>query len=152
MRNFERSLPMSLLIAREAVMAKFTPVLREHGLSSQQWRVLRALIEYGELDATELSNRCCLMMPSLSRILKNMLERGLIARRTDSKDQRRSLISLTSAGEKLFDTLAPWNEARYDHIENILGKEKLEQLYALLDETIDKLNHLNDQDKGASAP
>lgn len=141
MRNFERSLPMSLLIAREAVMAKFTPVLREHGLSSQQWRVLRALIEYGELDATELSNRCFLMMPSLSRILKNMLERDLIERRTDPRDQRRSLISLTQQGEALFDELAPWNEARYDHIERILGKEKLEQLYALLDETIDKLNN-----------
>lgn len=152
MRNFERSLPMSLLIAREAVMAKFTPVLREHGLSSQQWRVLRALIEYGELDATELSNRCFLMMPSLSRILKNMLERKLIERRIDSKDQRRSLISLTREGEALFDRLAPWNEARYDHIERILGKEKLDQLYALLDETIDKLNNPNDQDKGASAP
>ena len=79
------------------------------------------------------------MMPSLSRIIRNMLERGLIERRTDANDQRRSLIRLTRAGEKLFDTLAPWSEARYAHIEKILGKEKLEQLYALLDETIDKL-------------
>ena len=73
-------------------MSKFTPVLREHGVSPQQWRVLRVLIEDGELDATELANRCYLMMPSLSRILRNMFDRNQIDRRTDPRDQRRSLI------------------------------------------------------------
>ena len=43
MREFSRSLPMSLLRAREAVMRQFRPSLREHGLTEQQWRILRAL-------------------------------------------------------------------------------------------------------------
>ena len=45
LRGFNRSLPMALLRAREAVMKKFIPSLRENGLSSQQWRVIRALNE-----------------------------------------------------------------------------------------------------------
>ena len=43
MRDFSRSLPMSLLRAREAVMRHFRPSLRDHGLTEQQWRILRAL-------------------------------------------------------------------------------------------------------------
>src|SRR6266849_5130597 len=43
MREFSRSLPMSLLRAREAVMRHFRPSLRDHGLTEQQWRILRAL-------------------------------------------------------------------------------------------------------------
>ncbi len=43
MREFSRSLPMSLLRAREAVMRQFRPSLRNHGLTEQQWRILRAL-------------------------------------------------------------------------------------------------------------
>src|SRR5208283_3623306 len=43
MREFSRSLPMSLLRAREAVMRHFRPSLRRHGLTEQQWRILRAL-------------------------------------------------------------------------------------------------------------
>jgi len=34
---------MELLKAREAAMERFRPMLREHGLTEQQWRVIRAL-------------------------------------------------------------------------------------------------------------
>jgi hypothetical protein len=42
-RSFARSLPMALLKAREAVMVRFRPSLRAHGLTEQQWRVLRIM-------------------------------------------------------------------------------------------------------------
>ena len=43
----DRSLPIMLLRAREAVMKRFRPMLKAHGLSEQQWRVLRVLNETG---------------------------------------------------------------------------------------------------------
>ena len=45
-----RNLPRLLLQAREAVMAHTRPSLREHGLSDQQWRVLRVLGEHGMVE------------------------------------------------------------------------------------------------------
>lgn len=139
-RQFERSLPMALLIAREAVMEKFNPLLREHDVSAQQWRVLRILNESDQLDATELAQRSFLMMPSLSRILKKLESRNYINRITDSEDQRRTLISISPEGRELVKTLVPFSEKRYEHIESILGKEKLQELSDLLEETITKLN------------
>lgn len=139
MRHFDKSLPMALLRAREAVMKKFSPALKEHGLSPQQWRVIRALIEEEVLDATEISERCALLMPSLSRILQNLQKRGLVDRKTARDDQRRSLVSITPAGQQLFRTLSPINEARYAHITEKFGYGKLELLYELLDELVQKI-------------
>ena len=140
MREFDRSLPMALLRAREAVMRKFTPALREHGLSAQQWRVIRVLVEEDALDASELAERCALLLPSLSRILQNLHRRGLIDRQVDADDQRRTLISITPAGRELFATLSPLNEARYAYITEKFGYGKLELLYELLDELVAKLD------------
>ncbi len=139
MRQFDRSLPMALLKAREAVMRKFTPHLREHGLSAQQWRVLRALVESGALDATEIAERCALLMPSLSRILQNLERRGLIVRVVVRDDLRRSQISITPQGMVLFEKIAPLSEERYRYITEKFGYGKLELLYELLDELVEKL-------------
>ena len=146
MRKFIRSLPMALLRAREAVMSEFTPVLREYGLSPQQWRVLRVLMERDEIDAKELALLSYLQKPSLSRILANLDSRGLLNRKIDSEDQRRSLISIKEKGKELFNTVSPYNERRYDHIEEVVGEKKLEQLYSLLDEMIEKIHDENHTD------
>ncbi|MGB0848212.1 MAG: homoprotocatechuate degradation operon regulator HpaR [Thiolinea sp.] len=139
MRQFERSLPMSLLKAREAVMKKFMPHLREHGLSAQQWRVLRALYDDDELEISVLSERCYLLMPSLSRIIQNLDSRELITRNVSQNDQRRSIIKLSGTGKALVEIIAPESEARYEHITQAFGYGKLELLYELLDELVEKL-------------
>ena len=146
MRRFKRSLPMALLRAREAVMSEFTPVLREYGLSPQQWRVLRVLMEHDEIDAKELAQLSYLQKPSLSRILTNLDARELLNRKIDSQDQRRSLISIKDKGKELFNTVSPYNERRYDHIEEVIGERKLDQLYSLLDEMIEKIHDENHTD------
>lgn len=144
-RGFERSLPMSMLKAREAVMKTFIPHLREHDLSPQQWRVLRALYEakrnqVDDMEMSILSEQCFLLMPSLSRIIQNLEKRGLIARKTSPSDQRRSMLRLTEAGIELVKLMAPQSEARYARITELFGYGKLELLYELLDELTAKLN------------
>ncbi|MBT3626148.1 MAG: homoprotocatechuate degradation operon regulator HpaR [Gammaproteobacteria bacterium] len=131
---------MALLRAREAVMKKFTPSLRENGLSPQQWRVIRALNEEAGLDITELANRCFLLMPSLSRIIQNLEKRELVSRNQSSLDNRKSVISITGSGKKLFQKIAPKSVERYDLITEKFGYGKLELLYELLDELIEKID------------
>jgi homoprotocatechuate degradation regulator HpaR len=140
MRQFDRSLPMALLKAREAVMKKFSPALKEHDLSPQQWRVIRVLVEVDALDASGIAQRCALLLPSLSRILQNLHKRRLVDRNSDAGDQRRSMISITPAGLALFDTLSPVNEARYAYITEKFGYGKLELLYELLEELVEKID------------
>ncbi len=140
LRGFDRSLPMSLLRAREAVMKKFMPSLKEHNLSAQQWRVIRALKDEDGLEISALSQRCQLMMPSLSRIVKNLEARNLIERQSVEADQRRSAIYLTDRGCNLFELVAPKSAERYDYITEKFGYGKLELLYDLLDELVEKID------------
>src|SRR4029078_7910286 len=81
MREFSRSLPMSLLRAREAVMRQFRPSLRRHDLTEQHWRILRALTAVDTIEVTELARVAFLLGPSLSRILRDLEARDLIERR-----------------------------------------------------------------------
>lgn len=132
LRNFRHSLPMELLKAREAAMARFRPMLRGHGLTEQQWRVIRALAEFDRIDAGELAQKSFLLAPSLTRILQYLEAEGLIRRESDSADQRKSVVSLTDHGRRLFDRIAPQSEAMYSDIETAFGKERLNELYELL--------------------
>lgn len=139
LREFDRSLPMTLLKAREAVMRKFMPSLREHDLSAQQWRVLRALNETKSSDASEIAEQCAILMPSLSRILRNLENRKLIRRKSCPDDQRRRLTSITTKGRSLVDRIAPNSEERYDEIARRFGKRNLADLYDKLGQLIECL-------------
>lgn len=132
LRDFRHSLPMELLRAREAAMARFRPMLREHGLTEQQWRVVRVLAEHSNIDASEVAARSFLLAPSLTRILQFLEKQGLVRRTPDRRDQRRSVLGLTRKGRSVFDRVGPDSERRYAEIEAEFGKERLEQLYGLL--------------------
>jgi homoprotocatechuate degradation regulator HpaR len=132
MREFSRSLPMSLLRAREAVMRQFRPALRRHDLTEQQWRILRALAAIDTIEVTELAHTAFLLGPSLSRILRDLDARGLIERRTAESDLRRGVVSISEKGVKLMAAVAPSSEAIYDAITRRYGARKLGELQEML--------------------
>ena len=140
MRPFERSLPMALLRAREAVMRGFRRVLREHGLNEQEWRIIRALIEVDQIEIGELAESVFILKPSATRTIKNLQARGIVTRTRSSADQRRAFIALTPRGRKMFNDLAPVNEAEYTRITNLIGEHEMQELYELLRRLTQKLN------------
>jgi homoprotocatechuate degradation regulator HpaR len=132
MREFSRSLPMALLRAREAVMRQFRPSLRSHGLTEQQWRILRALAAVEESEVTELARTAFLLGPSLSRILRDLEARRLIERRTAESDLRRGVVSISEKGLELMEGVAPSSEAIYAAITKRYGARKLLELQDML--------------------
>lgn len=131
-----RNLPRLLLQARESVMGHVRPGLREQGLSDQQWRVLRVLGELGTVDTGRVAREAFILGPSLTGVLARMERDGLIRRARDPQDQRRTVVEASAKGRRLVGQLSHTIEARYAHMEQALGKQKLAQLYALLDEVI----------------
>jgi homoprotocatechuate degradation regulator HpaR len=132
MRDFSRSLPMSLLRARESVMRHFRPSLRAHGLTEQQWRILRALAATSDIEVTELARVAYLLGPSLSRILRDLETRHLIQRRVVKADLRRSIVSITADGLRLIKAVAPSSEAIYAEMTRRYGARKLADLQEML--------------------
>ena len=140
MRPFDKSLPMALLRAREAVMRGFRRLLREHGLNEQEWRIIRVLVEVDQIEIGELAERVFILKPSATRTIRNLEKRNIVARTRSSKDQRRAFISLTPAGRQTFESFVPHSVKEYARITKLLGEQNMEQLYDLLGRVTHVLN------------
>ena len=139
-RSFEQSLPMQLLKAREAAMSRFRPMLRDHGLTEQRWRVIRAIHEHNKIDASELAIKSFLLSPSLTRILKYLENEKIIIRSEDINDLRRSVFSLSKKGEQVILDITPETENLYQEIESLFGVDKFKQIFTLLKEFSAQIN------------
>ncbi len=141
LRGFSMSLPMSLLRARESVMQHFRAMLRSFGITEQQWRVLRALTAKDLVEFSELVEMTFLLAPSMSRILKELESRKLIARGTSNEDQRRVVVSITPSGLRLIEKVGAHSESIYAQISNQYGAKKLQTLQIMLRELEVAMSH-----------
>ncbi|NOD94035.1 homoprotocatechuate degradation operon regulator HpaR [Ruegeria sp. HKCCD4884] len=134
-----RSLPIALLRAREKVMGPIRAMLADAGVTEQQWRVLRVLNEEGPQEPTHLADRACLLLPSLTRILQKLEQRGLISRRSHPADRRRQIVKISASGVQVIRANLSVSIAQAERIRSQLGAEKHELL-------LDLLNDLKDLD------
>ncbi len=142
--HFEhRNLPLLMLQARETVMARFRPLLNAKGVTEQQWRVIRALLDKGALEPRQIGQLCHISSPSLAGILARMDDLGLIARIRIEHDQRRVEVTVTEKGLALAAELNPKIEAEYAALEARMGQAFVQQLYASLDEVVARLAETN---------
>ena len=129
-----RRLPANLQQSRDALLAYFRPIFFRHGLTDPQWRVLRALSSADVLTATETARRTFLLKSSLSRIIKDLAERGLIKVGGARADGRQSLLSLAEPGRALITAIEPELVEVHRKIEAVFGLERLHLLSALLED------------------
>lgn len=139
LRQTDRSLPIALLRARETVMAPIRIMLSESGISEQKWRVIRVLAEAGPMEQTALATRACLLLPSLTRMLRAMESEGLLTRASDERDGRKSIVSITEKGRNVINDHAASSRAIFAELEMRFGADKLEQLLDLLEDLTDKV-------------
>ncbi|GLO23709.1 homoprotocatechuate degradation operon regulator HpaR [Pseudomonas putida] len=134
MTKTQPSLTLSLLQAREAAMAFFRPLLNQHDLTEQQWRVIRILKQHGELENYQLAELACILKPSMTGVLGRLERDGLVRRQKAAQDQRRVFVSLTEGGQACFASMKEGMEANYQKIQAQFGEEKLQQLMGLLND------------------
>jgi homoprotocatechuate degradation regulator HpaR len=123
-----RSLPITLLRTREAVMDRFRPMLKTHGVTEQQWRIMRILREAGPCEASQLAKLACVLGPSLSRMIKTLEGRKFIETLKDALDGRKTHVILTPAGDAFLRALTPQSAAAYGDIVKRVGKDRIENL------------------------
>jgi homoprotocatechuate degradation regulator HpaR len=128
-----RNLPHLLLRSREMLMAQFRPLLAACGLTEQQWRILREIVEQGPLEPRQLCESCSISSPSIVGVLLRMEETGLVVRERMPHDARRVKVSLTPKSRRLAQRLIPQIEQRYRELEDALGLQSMQVVYDALD-------------------
>ena len=137
-----RNLPLLLLHARESVIGQFRPLLNAHGVTEQQWRIVRALLERGPMEPRQIVDVCRISSPSLAGVLARMDDLGLVVRERHANDQRRVQVTLTDKARTLAAEMAPQIEAIYQTREAHIGREFIDRFYAALDELIEMMEQL----------
>lgn len=135
-----RNLPLLLLQAREGVISRFRPLLKAHGVTEQQWRIVRALVDMGPMEPRQIVQVCGISSPSLAGVLARMDEMGLVQRERFDSDARRVSVTLTPKSRGLAQKLAPKIEAVYAEIEALIGRDFTREFYQALDTLIIRLD------------
>ncbi|WP_127114690.1 homoprotocatechuate degradation operon regulator HpaR [Shimia sediminis] len=129
-----RSLPIALLRARERVMWPIRGMLADAGVTEQQWRVLRVLDEEGPMDPTSIAERAVLLLPSLTRILQKLEDKGFVTRERDESDRRRQIIRATETGRHIIAVNMDTSRKILTDLRERLGDDRHEVLIDLLNE------------------
>ena len=109
-------------------------------LQSNQLSAMGVLLNDGDMRMGELAAAEKVQPPSMTRIVNGLEERGYVARRTDPRDGRQCLVTLTPAGRQVI--LAnrrrrnEWLTVRIAELDP-LEREVLRQAITILD----KVNH-----------
>lgn len=136
-RITSRNLPLLLLKARDRLLSNFRTTFNRFGVTEQQWRILRVLDEFGQLEPREICEMCQILSPSMAGVLARMEDVGLIKRNRVQEDQRRVMVRLAAKGDKLITEIAPLIDARYRELEEAFGKKMFDDLFKALENFIE---------------
>jgi DNA-binding MarR family transcriptional regulator len=101
--------------ASHLISSEFHEVVREHGLSVSEWRVLASLAGGRPASIGELAQASVMKQPTVTRLLDRMEVRGQVRRLGHAGDRRVTLVRITAAGDRTVSrliALAREHEAR----------------------------------------
>ncbi|HQR46952.1 MAG TPA: MarR family transcriptional regulator [Thermoanaerobaculia bacterium] len=126
---------LGLLRTADVVRRKISEVVEPHGLTLQQYNVLRILRGAGPdgLPTLEIASRMIEASPGITRLLDRLEEKRLVARVRCPKDRRRVLCTATPEALRLLASLDAPVHAADDGALRMLTDRQTEALIALLD-------------------
>ena len=114
-------------------MPRFRRIFNEFGLTEQQWRVLRVLVDENELALRELAELTLIPAPSLVGVVDRLRKSGLIERRRSASDRRVVFVVATENGRALQRQLMPLVAAAYAELMRSLAPREWIRLIEVLD-------------------
>lgn len=105
--------PYQLAQLAEAVSRSVASVYADRfGLSRDEWRILAALAEESQMQASDLVPHTSLDKMQVSRALARMEQDGLVVRQPSPEDARARLVKPTAQGRKLYRKIVPMVQER----------------------------------------
>jgi len=112
-------------------------VERELGLTGAQLFVLGEIAAEPSVSIRRVSERTLTDPSSASVVVAKLLEAGLVKRRQDPTDKRRSLLSLTAKGQRVLERAPEPYQAKLFGALRALPRQRLQQLHLGLSALLD---------------
>jgi len=126
---------MALLRTADLIRRYYTEVIEAHGITAQQYNVLRILRGAGPagLATLTVARRMIEASPGITRMLDRLEAKGWVRRERDRADRRQVLCYLTRSGQELLKRLDRPVELADDDILAMLSRAEQGGLIQLLD-------------------
>jgi DNA-binding MarR family transcriptional regulator len=105
----------------------------DSGLSMQEWRVLAHLSQISPCLARDLAQHMAIGKAAISRALRRLHKKGLIAIRVSDDDGRASILTVPPAGTRMYEAILPAARERQAALLNALSADEREVLWQALD-------------------
>jgi len=100
------------------------------GLCQSDFMVLEALLNKGPLTITEIQGKVLLASGSMTAAVDRVESRGLVVRKTTSKDRRARVLELTPEGRRLIEGTYGEHARHLEEAMSVLDEKERKQLYA----------------------
>ena len=108
MIKLEEFLPYRLSVLANQVSQGIARTYSERfGLSIPEWRVIAILGRFDHIPASAVAERSAMDKVAVSRAVRQLLDLGLIRRRDGREDRRAKPLTLTAAGRRVYEAIAP---------------------------------------------
>ena len=129
---------VSVLVAADHLDQQLAPVISAHGLTPDQYNVLRILrgVHPAGHPRHEIARRMIHRAPDVTRMLDRLVRRKLITRVRDPEDARLSVARITSAGLALLKRIDPEVEQAQEQATAMLTAAERKELARLCDRLV----------------
>ena len=101
-------------------------------INVHEWRVIAVLGEESSLSSVSITNRVAMDKVAVSRAVKRLIDKNLVVKKLDDKDQRRHELALTPNGIDLYQQLIPIALAHEKSMTDNLSEQDKADLLRLL--------------------
>lgn len=127
---------INLIYTTNWLMSRHSPLMKQYGLTVQQYNILRILRGQYPKPCTVnlLKERMLDKMSDASRLVDRLLEKDLLVRHTCENDRRRVDITITQNGLDLLEKIDREEDSFYSSMQNISTEEA-----TLINDLLDRL-------------
>jgi DNA-binding MarR family transcriptional regulator len=118
--------------AHQRASAIFMANFADHGLTPTQFAALAKIRDHGEVSQNHLGRLTAMDPATMKGVIGRLHNRGVITRKADPADGRRTLWRLTASGERLLAQTVAAAEATTDETLAPLGPRERKTLLDLL--------------------
>ncbi len=139
----ETFLPYRLSILSNTVSGTIAKLYQDRfGLSILEWRALAVIGRFAPMSANQVAERTAMDKVQVSRALQRLVTRGLVNRKVDKEDRRRSVLTLSRKGSQLVKKITPLALEVEQELLSALSKTQLGQLNSLLNKLGERADDL----------
>jgi DNA-binding MarR family transcriptional regulator len=126
---------VSLMVAAEHIEQAAVPVWERHGITADQYNVLRILrgVHPGGHPRCEIARRMIHRAPDVTRMLDRLARQRLVTRGRNPDDRRESIATISRAGLGLLERIDPEVLAVQQSVSQGLNERELRELVRLCD-------------------